>query len=195
MVQMITLEIPHVLKRGRAFRYRRVVPVDCRAAIRTEKDEPRKNWIRTWKAGTPVATVEREAAILAAEHDREIAVARGQEVTPEQIVTAESQAREMLARDRADTHEVLGFMLSQGSVNEAERVFVNALEHWGTYQPPSLSLTAALKVHHSRSRSRRGWCGPTAGSFLALDSGTYADRLKKLYFLPIQLHHFRSLIV
>ena len=135
---MITLEIPHVLKRGRSYRYRRVVPPDCRKAI------GRKNWIRTWKAGTPVATVEREAATLATQHDHEISVARGQEVTPAQIAEAEARAREMLARDRADAHEVLGFMLSQGSVNEAERVFVSALEHGGTYQPPSLSLSAAL---------------------------------------------------
>ena len=44
----ITEEILHVLKRGRAYRYRRVVPVDCRATI------GRKNWIKTWRAGTAV---------------------------------------------------------------------------------------------------------------------------------------------
>ena len=65
-VAKITEEILHVLKRGRAYRYRRVVPVDCRAAILTEKGEPRKNWIKTWRAGTAVDLVRREAAALSA---------------------------------------------------------------------------------------------------------------------------------
>ena len=129
-----------------AFKYRRTVPADCQPAIKGKNGKPIKNWIRTWKSGTPEATVEREAAILSARHDREISLARGETVTPEQIATAEAQARELLARDPADAMELLGFHLSQGHVSEADRLLSSALAHGGTYQPPSLKLSNAVKA-------------------------------------------------
>ncbi len=85
---MITLSFPYVMQRGRTYRYRRVVPADIRKAIGFT------NWIKTWRRGTPLAVVEVAARQLALQHDREIAVARGQE--------AVASARDWLSGDPAD---------------------------------------------------------------------------------------------
>jgi len=142
---MVEILIPYVQKRGRGYRYRRVVPAkppQIRKAIGC------KNWLVSFKPGTPVAVVEREARRLAAKHDTEIAAARGEDVTPEQIAKAEANARSWLTEDRAKIYEMLEFMLSTApdeGLSAADQAFVSALENSGRYRPQSLNLSAALK--------------------------------------------------
>jgi integrase len=136
---MVEILLPFVGRRGRGFRYRREVPPDCREAI------GRRNWIRSWRPGTPWSQIEREARQLAARHDQEVAAARGQSVAAT-IEQAEAKARAVLATDdKADIHELIGFILSQAPLSEAEQVFVNALQHGGKFRPPGLPLRAALE--------------------------------------------------
>ena len=68
---MLKLKLPYVQERGDGYCYRRVIPPDVRDAF-----EGKANWFRTWRAGTPLAVVEREAKQLAAVHDRAIEAAR-----------------------------------------------------------------------------------------------------------------------
>ena len=102
------IQIPYVLSRGKGYRYRRIVPPDVRKTI------GRKNWTKSFKSEIPLIVVEREARRLAAKHGNEIASARGQEVTPEQIAMAESQAREWLTESDAKRYEMLDFLHSSG---------------------------------------------------------------------------------
>ena len=119
-------------------RYRRRVPPALRAKIGCA------SWYKTFSPRTPLAVIEREAKTLASKHDAAIARAKGQEVTA-QIQEQESLARNILAGDKAEAYEVLAFSLSQGIVTDKDRIFVNAMQNDGTYQPETLSLTVALK--------------------------------------------------
>ena len=135
----MAFKIRYVEEHQGGHRYRRRIPPDVR-----ERFDGQASWFKTFPPRTPLATVERTAKDLAAEHDAAIAAARGKEVTA-QIQKAESLARNVLAGDKAEAYEVLAFSMSQGVVNEGDRLFINAMQHGGTYRPESLSLTAALK--------------------------------------------------
>lgn len=143
---MLMVDIPYVKKkpegRGRGYFYRRVVPPAVREAIGC------KNWHHTWRAGTPLAVVEREAMHLAARHDRMIAEAKGDMETAE-IARQEEYAREWLTRPPAERHEFLAYLHEQGDgdkgLTKPDRIFVNAMEAGGTYRPESMKLSAALE--------------------------------------------------
>ncbi len=141
---MVEVKIAFVVQRGGSWMYRRRPPPDVRKSL------GKTNWLKTWRPGTPLATVEREARQLAARHDQAIAEARGQSVAAT-IAQAEAKAGAILATDsRADIHELIGFILSQAPLSEGEQALVNALEHGGTYRPPGLPLTAALEQDRER---------------------------------------------
>lgn len=129
--------VPREGARGTAYRYRRVVPVDCRATILTDKGEPRKNWIETWRTGTALELVRREAAILSARHDIAIAKARGQEI--------ETIARNILAETPEDRHWLLGFM-HQGEMSAKDQAVIATVEHGGKLPQGSPVLSDALKA-------------------------------------------------
>ncbi len=133
---MLTIDMRYMKLRGKSWRYRRVVPPDVRAKLRGHK-----NWTHTWRKTTPVPVVEQEARQLTARHTREIAVARGQEIGPDQIADAESLARELLA-----TGDQFGFMdlASQGDISPQTAAVVSALEHNGKYIPDAPVLSVAL---------------------------------------------------
>lgn len=119
-------------------RYRRRVPADVRDKI------GKSSWCHNFPSRTPLAVIEREAKRLAILHDREITIARGQEVGPDQIEHAEGFARELIAGDRRDLYGYLE-LATQEDMSPQTAAIVNALEHGGRYLPESLPLTAALE--------------------------------------------------
>lgn len=141
----IDFEIPYIERHGKAFRYRRIVPADVQEQV------GKRRWTKTFPARTPLAIIEQRARRLASEHDKLIARARnGEALSPEIVAKAESQAREWLRRDKAETYEVMSYLAADPT--PADRVFINALEHGGRYTPDGLSLTAA----HERDRRLYG---------------------------------------
>jgi integrase len=165
---MLALEIPYVLKRGRGYRYRRIVPPDVRNAIN------RKNWIKSWRAGTPLAVVEREARHLAAKHDNEIAAARGEELSPAQVEQVEAKARDWLAGDLSDLHGFLAMLAEHredfGELPPDIEAVARAIEGGGRYLPESLPLTAALArdaERYGQDRDPRPFT-QALGSFVAV---------------------------
>lgn len=138
---MAKFSLPSIDAYRERHRYRRRVPADVRDKI------GRAAWYRTFPTRTPLAMIERTARTLASKHDREIAAARGQEVSPAQIAEAESQAQAWLTNDKAEIHEMLSFFHGSGpdGLSAEDRAFVNAVEHDGRYVPASLSLTTALE--------------------------------------------------
>jgi integrase len=139
--------IPHVVRHGRALRYRRIVPPDVREAV------GRQVWLRSFPRRTPIAAVEREASGLAAAHDALIRRARdGEILTPELVASAEEQARGILSLGKAARYEFLALLGSEPTLAPTVAAVVNAVEHGGRYTPERLPLTAA----HARDRERHG---------------------------------------
>jgi integrase len=136
-----TLDIPYIYDHGDAKRYRRIVPYNVREKI------GRKVWLKSFPRKTPVSIIRREARKLALEHDREIALARGQELSPEGIAEAEASARKWLNRDKQELYDFLSFV-AEGetdfeSIPPEVAATVNAIENKGRYVPVTLSVTAA----------------------------------------------------
>lgn len=137
------VDIPYVVQHGKTRRYRRVVPEDLRDSL-----DGRKVWIKTFRAGTPLAVIEAKARVLAREHDRVIARARaGEVIGPETVAQAENLAREWLSGDRAEMHEMLAFMAQNfpagSGLPPSASAMMNAIDHRGRYVPEGLPLTAA----------------------------------------------------
>ena len=131
----------HVEEYRDGFRYRRKVPGDVREKI------GKASWTHNFKPDATLAHIEGTAKRLTFRHDREIAVARGQDVGPVEIDEAQNFAREWLVRPRADQHEMLAYFHSQEpeDLSAADRAFLNALDHGGQYVPEALPLAAALE--------------------------------------------------
>ncbi|MEX2650164.1 MAG: hypothetical protein WD673_14225 [Alphaproteobacteria bacterium] len=111
----------------------------------------RKVWVKTFRGSTSLAQIEREARLLALEHDRAIAIARGRELTAEQIEKAEADAQTILARGKSDAHHVIAMFAEDPATSEIAAL-VNAMEHGGRYVPDDLKLS---KVYE-RDRERYG---------------------------------------
>lgn len=136
---MVEVKIPYVVQRGRSWMYRRRPPSDVTDKLLDGKT----NWLKTWRPGTPLAQVEHEARQLAARHDRDILVARG-EIEAAEKAEAESQARAWLTRDPAELHAVIAYLL-ENDPDSSTLAFVNAAMHGGTVQKETFSLTEALE--------------------------------------------------
>jgi integrase len=121
--------------------YRRRPPPDVRKAL------GKTNWLKTWRPGTSLAEVEREARQLTARYDQEIARARG-DVEAIKIAEAEEAAKRILRQETpGDAAWLLSFM-HEHPEDYAHQI--NALSHGGTFQPETFSLTEAL----ARDRER-----------------------------------------
>lgn len=142
------VRVPYVEPHGNARRYRRIVPPDVAGKV------GRRVWIKTFKARTPLAQIEREARRLALEHDSAIALARGQELPPEKIAEIEKDARAILSGDQVRLFEIRAFLANEaiGGLHPEVAAMVNALDHSGRYVPEDLKLT---KVYE-RDREKYG---------------------------------------
>lgn len=139
---MVTMRLAYVNERGDGYRYRRVVPPDVRKVI------DRKNWIKSWRPGTPLAVVELEARHLAALHDQTITAAR--------VGNAEDVAKKIRAGGLGEVYWYLNFV-EQGEQDFGLRrdpqtaKIVRAIEGGGTYHPEIMRLSEALerdrKIH------------------------------------------------
>ncbi len=138
---MVTIRLPYVntikRKSGTAYRYRRIVPPELVQAV------GRAHWLHSWRPGTSLAVVEREAGQLTVQHDRAITAAKG-EIEAGLIEKAETSARSWLARDRRELFEFQEYILSQGEPTPDDARFLRAVEGGGVYyQPVRLSEITA----------------------------------------------------
>lgn len=139
------ISIPYVTKhekgsgRPASYRYRRVVPPAMRATI------GRKVWLKSFRADASLAYIERTARRLAAEHELQIAAAKGGGLTPEVQADIEAQARDWLSGDKAKLYELVAFLTDEARSGHDPRAaaLVNAIEHGGRYTPAGVTLTAA----------------------------------------------------
>ena len=202
----LELDIKHVLVRANgSFRYRRIVPPQDQTAI------GKKNWIATWKRGTPIETVRFEAEALARQHDRLLAEARGEVLSDAGITWAEEIAAQCLAdpqkryqlmalwhRDGRGEHlkalaakmmpeqraEIMAWPSDDG-LSLAEKAAVNAIEHGGKYQPDTMVLTAAL-AHDNEHRGDRRQSKPydtAVKSFVACQGDLDIATIKPMHVL------------
>ena len=139
----IEISSPYVGRYGpenKYVRYRRVVPPDVIELIGA------RVWVKSFRPGTPAATIDREARKLAAMHDGMIARARAGDVTDSNVIAeAERMARKWLSGSKSEMHEYLSFAAdieAGGRVPTQTALTVNAIEHGGQYVPPGTSLTA-----------------------------------------------------
>lgn len=147
----LLLSTRYVETHGKASRYRRIVPADVSDKI------GRDRWIKTFPKDTPLSVIERTAKRLGLAHDREIAIARGNEVSAEQIAQLEEQARELITGNSPSDLLWYRSFIAQGeedfgSLSPENAAMQNALEHDGRYIPNNLNLTAA----HERDKGLYG---------------------------------------
>jgi integrase len=141
-----------VVRHMGGLRYFRRVPADVEAAI------GRKVWLQRFDSTTPLAIVEHEAKRLAARHDDMIRRARAGEVLDEDLVaTAEEYAANWLGGDKGKLYEFLAYLAEQSSPDQqatpsdlADSVFINAVEHGGTYRPPSNAMTISAAYERDK---------------------------------------------
>lgn len=135
---MLTIDMRYMQQRGTSWWYRRIVPADVQDKIKKNNGKyGRKAWTRTWRKNTPIHIVEKQARQSTLDHDREIAIARGQEVD---VAEAESLARELLAAG-----DQFGYRdIAQGDASPQTAAVVSALEHNGRYVPEAPLLSVAL---------------------------------------------------
>ena len=130
-----------------AYRFRKVVPSDCREKIVKPDGSWRRHWVHTWAAGTPLGRIETEAAALSRQYDNEIAVARGQAVSPDMVADQEAAARGWQKDTPADVANLIDFLYQaypDGPPADVA-VFLNALQRGGTYKPASITILEAFE--------------------------------------------------
>ena len=133
---MVSVRLQFVQLRGSSYRYRRRVPAEVREVIGAE------SWTKTWRPGTDLAIVAREAKRFAQLHDHLIEEAK--------IGQAESIAKRMIA-DRSQhwylehLEQSLEDYGQDWRQDPQTRRIVKAIEGGGTYEPEGMSLTAALE--------------------------------------------------
>ena len=109
------------------------------------------SWIETWRPGTPLAEVEKEARKLCAQHDQDIRVARG-DVEATQIADAEETSKRILRQETpGDAAWFLSLLHEYPDDNPA---LINALQHGGTYRP---SASTRSCDGPRRSKAARGF--------------------------------------
>lgn len=149
----LELDITHVLVRPNgSFRYRRVVPPQDQPAI------GRKNWIHTWKRGTPIETVRLGAAAWTRKYDRLLAEARGEVVSDAGVKSIENYASEIITMGDAKRYELLallGKLEAVDIVTPRGEALKSALINDGKYIPNTMVLTAALAQDEERYGDRR----------------------------------------
>jgi len=148
-------DIPYVQPHHSAWRYRRVVPADVRSAI------GKRTWIKTFRKSTNLARLEAEATRLAREHDAVIARARAGEVIDKEVIKdAEAEARQTLAKGRAETLDMLTFVEDIGGVRDDDRwqslnapmaALANALENGGSYKAPRAGMRLSQAYERDKS--------------------------------------------
>lgn len=152
-----TTPFRHVTMRGKAFLYRRTVPPQVRGKILREDGSPRADWVHTWPAGTPIATVEREAFKYSHKYDGLILAAKGN-VRQIEIADAEASAREWLAGDPDDLAHFLTLLTeakAMGTLSRADQTMRQAVMGGGTHPGDSPLLSAALAQDIERYGSAR----------------------------------------
>lgn len=131
----------YVEKYRDGYRYRRRVPAGVRDKI------GRASWTHNFPARTPDSYIMSKAKSLAREHDRAIAVARGQELSPADIEEQEKLAKDWLNdKPRSEIYELIEWAMDSGYAEIPQvKAFLSAVEHDGKYVPQSLTLTAAVQ--------------------------------------------------
>ena len=141
----------YVVKSAAGWRYRRVVPKDCRDKL------GRLEWVVSFAPGTPIAKIEARAERYAAAHDALIRRARGGEVLDAStIAKIETEAKAHIAEGPDWRDATIAFLVEHLATqpNAHDAAFINALRHDGHYRPDVVTL-AMVREKRGGSRSEK----------------------------------------